>query len=115
MKSSSPQPQIPIDLYESPKELLIIMPLGGVQKKSVEMYFDDYKLVLSGTRVQPQIKDDLIPLKQDCYRGKFTHIIDLPANIYFDRIHSKITEENILMIIIPKQITPEKIKLEIAY
>ena len=35
--------QIPMDVYESPREIVIIIPLGGVQKKSVEMYFEDYK------------------------------------------------------------------------
>jgi hypothetical protein len=37
----------------------------------------------------------------------------LPAQIYFDKIHSKLTPENILQIIIPKATVPEKIILEI--
>lgn len=37
----------------------------------------------------------------------------MPSQIYFDQIHSKLTPENILQIIIPKAQVPEKISLEI--
>jgi hypothetical protein len=54
-----------------------------------------------------------LPVKEECYRGKIRQIIDLPAQIYFDRIHSKLSPENILWIIIPKALVPEKITLQI--
>lgn len=37
---------IPMDIYESPREIVIIVPLGGVDKKSVELFFDDFQLML---------------------------------------------------------------------
>lgn len=107
--------QIPMDVYESPREIVIMVPLGWVQKKSVEMYFDDYKLIISGKRVQPKIKDDLLPLQQECYRGEFQQELQLPPHIYFDRIKSTISAENILQIIVPKSLKPEKMKVGIDY
>ena len=52
-------------------------------------------------------------MKEECYRWNLEQRIDLPPQIYFDKIHSKLTPENILQIIIPKALDPEKITLEI--
>ncbi len=107
--------QIPMDVYESPREIVIVVPLWGVQKKSVEMFFDDYKLIITGKRVQPKIKDDLSPLQEECYRGEFQQEVQLPPHIYFDRIQSSISTENILQIIVPKSLRPDKMKVDINY
>lgn len=79
------------------------------------MFFDDYKLIITGKRVQPKIKDDLLPLQQDCYWGEFQQEVQLPPHIYFDRIQSTISAENILQIIVPKSLKPEKMKVDIDY
>jgi len=42
-------------------------------------------------------------------------IIDLPPQVYFDKIHSKLTLENTLQVIVPKALVPEKIDLEVEY
>lgn len=86
-----------------------------MQKKSVEMYFEDYKLIISGKRNQPKIKDDLLPLQQDCYWGAFQQEVQLPPHIYFDRIQSSISAENVLQIIVPKSLIPEKMKVNVNY
>lgn len=107
--------QIPMDVYQSPREIVIIIPLGGVQKKSVEIYFEEYKLIITGKRVQPKIKDDLLPLQQDCYWGEFRQEVQLPPHIYFDRIQSSISTDNILQIVVPKSLIPEKMKVNVDY
>jgi HSP20 family molecular chaperone IbpA len=104
---------IPMDIYESARELVIIIPLAGVQRESLNMKLEDYKLVLSGERHMPKIKEDLMSVRWDCYRWAFTQIIDLPAGIYLDRIHSKITADNILFIVVPKILTPDNVQIEI--
>lgn len=104
-----------MDVYESPRELVIMIPLGGVQKKSVELFFEDYKLIISGKRVQPKVKDDLRPLQQECYWGEFRQEVQLPPYIYFDRIQSTISAENVLQIVVPKSLLPEKMKVNVDY
>jgi hypothetical protein len=42
-------------------------------------------------------------------------VIDLPPQVYFDKIHSKLTSNNTLEIIVPKALVPEKIELEVEY
>ena len=106
-------PFIPYDIYESSQEIVIIMPLWGVRKETIRLTIEDYKLILEGERILTPLKENLLPVKEECYRGKIRQIIDLPAQIYFDRIHSKLSPENILWIIIPKALVPEKITLQI--
>lgn len=59
---------IPMDIHESQKELVVIIPLAGVDKKSLEMNMEDYRLILKGMRNQPKLKDDLMSVRGDCYR-----------------------------------------------
>ena len=106
-------PHIPYDMYESSQELLIIMPLGGVKKESLSLKIEDYKLLFEGERSNPEVKENLVSIREECYWGKLHQIIDLPAQIYFEKIHSKLTPENTLQIIIPKALVPEKIVVEI--
>jgi hypothetical protein len=42
-------------------------------------------------------------------------VIDIPPQVYFDKIHSKLTLDNTLQIIVPKALVPDKIMLEVEY
>jgi HSP20 family molecular chaperone IbpA len=105
--------KIPYDIYESPNEMVIIMPLWWVKKDTIDISIDDYRLIIKWTREKIVLKDDCIPLKEDCYRWDIEQVLDLPPQAYFDKIHSKLSIDNILQIIVPKALVPEKIKLEV--
>lgn len=115
MTHKEEMPRIPYDIYESPQEIVILLPLGWVKKETLALTINDYKLVISWERIKPKIKDHLIPLKEECYRWPIDQIIDLPPQVYFDKIHSKLTPDNTLQIIVPKALIPEKISLEVEY
>ncbi|MFA7298105.1 MAG: Hsp20/alpha crystallin family protein [Candidatus Absconditabacterales bacterium] len=115
MKQTQETPHIPYDIYESPQEIVILLPLGGVKKETLKLSIKDYRLVIFGERIKPKIKDHLIPLKEECYRGPIDQIIDLPPQVYFDKIHSKLTPDNTLQVIVPKALIPDKITLEVEY
>ncbi len=106
---------IPYDIYESPSEMVVIMPLWGVKKESIDISIDDYRLVIKWIREKIVLKDDCVPLKEECYRGELEQRLDLPPQAYFDKIHSKLSIDNILQIIVPKSIVPDKIELEVEY
>lgn len=110
----TPDPiDIPVDIYDSATEFVVVMPLGGVEKSSVHLSLEQTKLTISGTRKKPPIKETLLSITEECYRGTFTKQIDLPANSYFNNIHSELTTDNILFVIVPKVIIPEKIVVHI--
>jgi len=109
------KPHIPYDIYESPQELLILLPLWWINKKSIQVTIEDYRLVVRWERKEPTVKKSLLPLKQQCYWWTIETQIDLPAQVYFDKIHSKLSPENILEIIVPKALVPSKIAVEVSY
>jgi HSP20 family molecular chaperone IbpA len=61
-------PAIPYDMYESPQEVVIILPLGGVKKESVEVKIVDYKILIKGMREKPTMKESCLPIQEECYR-----------------------------------------------
>ncbi len=107
------QVDIPMDVYESTTELVVIMPLGGVAKRTIKLSLEGNNLTLTGERQKPSMKDTLMPIQEKCFRGTFAKVIALPSSVYFDRIHSELSRDNVLTIIIPKVIVPEKIMVHL--
>lgn len=58
---------IPLDIYESSSELVVIMPLAGVNKDSLVLSMQEYRLIIKGERIKPDLKDDLTALQEDCF------------------------------------------------
>ena len=104
---------IPMDVYDSDQELVIIMPLWWVLRNSIEIYLEKTNLIIKANRKQPNLKDTLVAVQQDCFWWEFSKNIELPQNVYFDKINTQLTQENILIITVPKVIIPEKVKLEV--
>ena len=103
---------VPMDIHESPTEMVVVLPLWGVQKNSVSLKCEENLLHIIWKREKPEIKSSLVPLQEQCFWWIFEREISLPENTAFDRIQSELSSENILTIIIPKIIIPEKIVVE---
>lgn len=108
-------PSIPYDMYESPQEVIIVIPLWWVKKESVEVKIENYRILIRGHRFAPILKESCIPIQEECYRWPIELEVDIPPQVYFDKIHSKLTLDNTLQIIVPKALVPNKIKLEVEY
>lgn len=66
---ATPQiPSIPYDMYESPQEVVIVLPLGGVKKESVNVKIEDYRILVTGMREKPTLKESCLPVQEECYR-----------------------------------------------
>ena len=48
-------PSIPYDMYESPQEVVIIIPLWWVKKESVEVKIENYRIQVKWFRLAPQL------------------------------------------------------------
>lgn len=102
---------IPMDIYESAEEIVVVVPVWGAS--DIEASLERTTLVISWVRKPLKLKENLVPNVQDCYRWPFMTKVDLPQNVYFDKISAKLTKENILVLIVPKIIIPEKVKLQV--
>lgn len=106
--------KIPFDIYESPEEIVIIMPMWGVSKEDIQIWLEKTTLYISWVRKPPKLKETLQPVQTECFRGEFSQQIPLPQNIFFDKISSHMTENNILVITVPKIIIPEKLEIKLT-
>lgn len=104
---------IPVDLYDSPQEFVVVMPLWWVQKESVQLRLEWGELIIQWERKPMSLKKSLVQTSGSCYRWGFSSRIKLPTSAAFDRIHSQLSPENILTVIVPKVIVPEKIVVEV--
>lgn len=105
---------IPYDVYESTKEMVIVLPLAWVAKKDIELTLSQYELTITWKRSKPTLKSDLSIVKEECYWWEFIQIISLPQWVFFEKIHSSFWSDNILTITIPKLQIPEKIQISIT-
>lgn len=105
---------VPIDVYDSTTELVVVMPLWWVAKKSISIDLQGLSLIVTGERKSPQLKETLLPSQEHCFWWTFVKKIVLPENTNFGQIHSQLTAENILLIVVPKVVTPEKIMVQIT-
>ena len=70
--------KIPADIFESPAEMVVIIPLGGVKRDSLSLTLYEGSLHLSAERIRPDIKENLVPREETCYWGNFKRSIQLP-------------------------------------
>jgi len=104
---------IPYDIYESENEIVVILPLWWVNKESIDVKLSKNNLLINWKRQKPELKDDLVSQKEDCYWGEFQAQIQLPLTVFFDKIKASLTPENILIITVPKYKLPEDVKLSV--
>lgn len=104
---------IPVDIYTSPTEFVVVMPLWWVKKTSISLKLENTMLTISWLRESPSLKESLTPTEQTCYRWPFSKSIELPVNSYFNNIHSELSKDNILTIIVPKVFVPEELTVTI--
>ena len=109
------KPDIPFDMYKSPNELVCIIPLWGVEKETLQISLQDNKLIVRGVRKKVWLAPQFSVLQEKCYRWPVKLTIDLPHHIIYDKIHSKLTKENILHIVLPQYGTPDTIPITVEH
>lgn len=107
--------KIPYDIYESDEEIVVVLPLWWVKPESINVVLEKSTLKITWIRQKPNLKENLVPQKEDCYWWEFLAQIQLPLTVYFDKIQAQLTKENILLVTVPKYKLPENMKLEIKY
>ena len=105
IKTNKIHGQLPIDVFENNKEILIVTPIAGVNLDETEISITQDTLTINGERtfdLSPfNLKTSEAYLKE-CYWGKFTRSIVLPPGIDTEDIEA--TQKNhILYIRIPKK------------
>ena len=101
------------DSFESATEFVVSVPLGGAKKESVVTRIEDHKLYVNFTRERPdyesQLNDRDLTLEHDGYIwGACDVDVDLPENMLYSDMHSKVDDNNILTVTIKKEAPREQ-------
>lgn len=97
--------QLPIDIFENGKEILVITPIAGVDLDSTEIVVTNDVLTIRGER---QTDLSLFNFKkrdmyvQECFWGRFSRSVILPPNADANQIDAT-QKDHVLYIRIPKK------------
>lgn len=97
--------QLPVDILENDKEILLITPLAGVDLDTTEIIINNDTLTIKGCRMMNpedfgfKLKDYYI---QECFWGDFSRSVILPSNTDTQMIEAT-QKDHVLRIRIPKR------------
>ena len=97
--------QLPIDILENEKEILIITPIAGVDLDKTEIILTNDVLTIRGERQTDLSKFSFKKndyYAQECFWGKFSRSVILPANVDDQKIEAT-QKDHVLYIRIPKK------------
>jgi HSP20 family protein len=102
-----------IDVYETPKDIIVEAPVAGVKPEDLEIKIEDDTLKIKGKRQRTQKIKKPNYLLQECYWGEFFKQVVLPSEINKSKIEANI-KDGVLVIKLPKKKTgPREKKIEI--
>ena len=97
--------QLPIDILENEKEILVITPIAGVDLDKTEIIITNDVLTIRGER-QTDLNNFSFKKHdyyvQECFWGRFSRSVILPTNLDAQKIEAK-QKDHVLYIRIPKR------------
>jgi HSP20 family protein len=110
VKEKESEGQLAIDVYQTPKELIIKAALAGVTSDELKISLhNDLLSIRAFPKDESQIKEEEYFYKE-CYFGPLSRSIILPADV--DNHHVEASLENGVLTIKLHKNTPAKIKIE---
>ena len=102
-----PEGQLTIDVYQTDKEIVIQSAIAGIEPENLDITIENDLVIIKGNRERKFVEEKKNYFYQECYWGRFSREIILPAEV--DSSRAKATmEKGVLTIRIPK-IEREKI------
>ncbi len=93
--------QLAVDVYQTAEEIIIVAPMAGVEPNDLNLKIMDDIITIEGKRKKPANLPQDNSLVQECFWGKFSRSIILPAPTENDKIKASF-KESVLQVTIPK-------------
>ena len=93
--------QLTVDIYQTPSEIVIIAPIGGVDPEDIDISLSGDTITIKGEREIDPKESEVDYLYQECFWGKFSRTIILPCEVQADKIKASL-KKGILTIKLPK-------------
>jgi len=105
--------QVAVDILENESEMVIVVPISGVELADIDLSINKTVLTIKGNREKPEEYDtDSTEIRhEECIWGKFVRNIILPETLAFSKIKAYM-QLNVLVVTIPKlQFDTQTIKI----
>ncbi|RTZ60005.1 MAG: Hsp20/alpha crystallin family protein [Gammaproteobacteria bacterium] len=103
---------MPMEVYETPSELVVKVELPGVKKENTEVVIrDNYLIVKAEKKEETEENKEHIHIKERIY-GKFERIIPLPTDVDTDKAKASF-KDGVLEIRLPKKSATQEKKITI--
>ncbi|MGB8647180.1 MAG: Hsp20/alpha crystallin family protein [Anaerolineae bacterium] len=103
---------MPLDMYETPDEVVVNMTLPGVKSEDVNIQFNDGRLVVDANIPAPKLENVTWHYREVMY-GQYHRELTLPVRINTDKVEATL-HDGFLMLHLPKadEIKPKKIQIK---
>ena len=93
--------QLTVDVYQTDKEIVIQSAIAGIEPENLDITIENDLVIIKGNRKRKFIEEKKNYFYQECYWGRFSREIILPAEVDNSRVKATI-ENGILTIKLPK-------------
>ena len=104
--------QLTVDVYQTDKEIIIQSAIAGIEPENLDITIENDLVIIRGNRERKFIEERKNYFYQECYWGRFSREIILPAEV--DGSRAKATmEKGVLTIRMPKIEREKKRKIAV--
>ena len=101
-----------IDVYETEKDVVVLVELAGVKQNEIEIVVHGNTLVIRGERKEPQLRSKRTYYQMEIHKGPFERGILLPATVDPDKTKASY-EDGLLEIVLPKVWQEQTLRVKI--
>jgi HSP20 family protein len=110
--TSMPEGQLAIDVYETPKEIVIKSTIAGVKPGDLDVGIEDNTVNIRGSRHNEEKVKGEDYFYQECYWGTFSRSVILPSEVDSDKAEA-LLKDGILTVRLPKVLKEREKKIKI--
>lgn len=103
------------DVYEEGDNIVVEMPVAGVDAEKLDIFVEDGRLVVRGSvEEKKEVKEDRY-WRKEIRRGAFERSVALPVEVTLDKAEATY-EKGILKVVLPKseRVKPKKVKIRVV-
>lgn len=104
--------QLAIDVYELEDKFVVKSTIAGADPENLEVSLNKDVLTIRGRRERSKEVEEENYLYQECYWGRFSRTVILPADIEEDQVEASL-EQGILTILLPKSKKTKGVQIKV--
>jgi len=104
--------QLAVDVYDARDKFVVKSTIAGVDPENLEISLNKDVLTIRGKREANKELEEEDYLYQECFWGRFSRTIILPADVEEDEVEATL-EQGVLTIILPKSRVAKEVQIKV--